>query len=117
MTLVAGGVTRGNTGAGPMNAHTNIEREAIVNMTSKGQVLIPKEMRDSRGLKPGGKVRVLESADGNITLEPGPDQPTETRDQRKARIMAALAAAEGTIDLGGMTTDEYMRWLRGDWEP
>lgn len=100
-----------------MNAHSNIEREAIVNMTSKGQVLIPKEMRDSRGLKPGGKVRVRESADGNITLEPAPDQPAETREQRKARIMAALEAATGIIDLGGMSTDEFMRELRGDWEP
>lgn len=100
-----------------MNAPTRIEHETTVNMTSKGQVLIPKRIRDRRGLKPCGKVRVVEDSEGRVILEPADDLPVETVEQRQARILAALKAAEGTIDLGGRTTDEYMRWLRGDWEP
>lgn len=100
-----------------MNAHAKIEHESLVNMTSKGQVLIPKNMREKRGLIPNGKVRVLEWTDGSITLEPVVPQREETRAQRKARIMAAIENAAGTIDLGGLTTDEYMREIRGDWEP
>jgi antitoxin PrlF len=100
-----------------MNAHTKIEHETLVNMTSKGQVLIPKQMRDKRGLTPNGKVRVLEWTDGSITLEPVVPQQEETREQRKVRIRAALEAATGIIELGGLTTDEFMRELRGDFEP
>lgn len=100
-----------------MNAPTKIEHETLVNMTSKGQVLIPKNMREKRGLTPNGKVRVLEWTDGTITLEPAVPQQNETREQRKARIKAAIESVAGTIDLGGLTTDEYMREIRGDWEP
>jgi AbrB family looped-hinge helix DNA binding protein len=100
-----------------MNAHTKIEHETLVNMTSKGQVLIPKRMREKRGLMPNGKVRVLEWTDGSITLEPVVAQPEETREQRKARIRAAIESVRGSIDLGGLTTDEFMRELRGDFEP
>lgn len=100
-----------------MNAPAKIEHETLVNMTSKGQVLIPKNMREKRGLIPNGKVRVLEWTDGSITLEPAAPQLDETREQRKARIRAAIESVAGTIDLGGLTTDEYMREIRGDWEP
>ena len=62
-----------------MNALSKIEHEALVNMTSKGQVLIPKKMREKRGLTPNGKVRVLDWTDGSITLEPVVTQQGETR--------------------------------------
>jgi AbrB family looped-hinge helix DNA binding protein len=100
-----------------MNAHTKIEHETFVNMTSKGQVLIPKELRDRKGLIPGGPVRVGENDRGETVILPPHPKPAETREEKKARIAAALEAARGTIDLDGMTTDDYMRWLRGDWEP
>lgn len=100
-----------------MNALGKIEHETLVNMTSKGQVLIPKALRDRGGLVPNGPVRVGVNDRGETVILPARNHREETREQRIARIRAALESAAGTIDLGGLTTDEYMRELRGDWEP
>ena len=86
-------------------------------LTSKAQVTIPKDVRIELGIKPGDLLRFDREPNGKITIAKGDEPVSETREQRKARILAALKAAEGTIDLGGMTTDEFMRELRGDWEP
>jgi len=100
-----------------MNAQTKIEHETLVNMTSKGQVLIPKALRDRNGLVPNGPVRVGLNDRGETVVLPATPAVVETREQRMARIRAAIQSVRGSIDLGGLTTDEYMRELRGDWEP
>jgi antitoxin PrlF len=100
-----------------MNAHSKIELETLVNMTSKGQVLIPKALRDRNGLVPNGPVRVGLNDRGETVVLPAQAGLAETKEQRKARIRAALESVRGSIDLGGLTTDEYMREIRGDWEP
>jgi antitoxin PrlF len=100
-----------------MNAPSKIKHETLVNMTSKGQVLIPKALRDRNGLVPNGPVRVGLNDCGETVILPHETKPIETREQRKTRIMTALEAATGIIDLGGMSTDEFMRESRGDWEP
>ena len=100
-----------------MNAHSKIEHETLVNMTSKGQVLIPKALRDRNGLVPNGPVRVGVNYRGETVVLPAQSAVAETREQRKARIRTALESVRGSIDLGGLTTDEYMREIRGDWEP
>jgi antitoxin PrlF len=99
-----------------MNAQTKIEHETLVNMTSKGQVLIPKALRDRNGLIPNGPVRVGLNDRGETVILPNSPVNVETPEQRRARIRAALEAATGIIDIG-MSTDEYMKELRGDWEP
>ncbi len=86
-------------------------------LTSKAQVTIPKDVRIELGIKPGDLLRFDREPNGKITIAKGDEPAIETREQRIARIRAALESARGTIDLGGMTTNEYMRWLRGDWEP
>jgi antitoxin PrlF len=100
-----------------MKAQSKIDHETTVNMTSKGQVLIPKVLREIGGLIPNGPVRVGLNDRGETVVLPIGSKPAETLEQRKARVRAALEAARGSISLGGMTTDEYMRELRGDWEP
>ncbi|MEO6091680.1 MAG: hypothetical protein ABIT04_01020 [Novosphingobium sp.] len=50
-------------------------------------------------------------------VAPPVSRPQETPEQRKARIQTAIESMRGSIELDGMTTDEYMRRLRGDWEP
>ena len=100
-----------------MNAPTKMEYETLVNMTSKGQVLIPKLLRERNGLVPNGPVRVGLNDRGETVVLPALPDAIETREQRIARIRAALESARGTIDLGGLTTDEFMREIRGDWEP
>ena len=99
-----------------MNAHTRIEHETLVNMTSKGQVLIPKALRDRNGLKPNETVRVGLNDRGETVVLPTTTVNVETPEQRRKRLTAALDAMTGIIDIG-MSTDEYMRELRGDWEP
>jgi antitoxin PrlF len=99
-----------------MNAQTKIEHETLVNMTSKGQVLIPKALRDRNGLIPNGPVRVGLNDRGETVILPSSPVNVETPEKRRARIRAALEAATGIIDIG-MSTDEYMKELRGDWEP
>lgn len=100
-----------------MNAQTKIEHETIVNMTSKGQVLIPKDLRDRHGLKPGEAVRVGENDRGETVILPATQPDIETPEQRYQRIKKAIESVRGSIDIGGLTTDEYMREIRGDWEP
>lgn len=85
-------------------------------LTSKAQVTIPKDVRDELGVKPGDLVRFERDPDGRITLAKGDEPAIETVEQRRVRIHAALKAATGIIDLG-MSTDEFMREIRGDWEP
>lgn len=100
-----------------MNAHSKIEHETLVNMTSKGQVLIPKVVRDLNGLIPNGPVRVGINDRGETVILPPEDGHGVTPEQRRMRFRQALDKVRGTIDLQGLTTDEYMRELRGDWEP
>lgn len=85
-------------------------------MTSKGQILIPKALRDEAGLKPNELVDIEMGDDGRIKLSPA--RPKESPEERRARIRAALEASVGKYpNPEGMTTDEYMKWLRGGWEP
>jgi antitoxin PrlF len=60
-------------------------------VTIKGQVTLPKGVRDATGIKPGEK--------------------TEALDDYVARLRAL---AERRLIDDGMTTDEFMRWTRGD---
>jgi AbrB family looped-hinge helix DNA binding protein len=85
-------------------------------MTSKAQVTVPKDIRTALGVKPGDLVRFESDAEGHVTLSKGDEE--ETAEVRRERVRAALNALRGKYpNPGGMSTDEYMRWLRGDWEP
>lgn len=71
-------------------------------MTSKGQVTIPKRIRDHLGLKPGSEIEFTVTNDGQIALQ--------TKEKRPQSRFDDLV---GILDLG-MTTDEFMRMIRGD---
>ena len=75
-------------------------------ITVKGQVTLPKKVRDAVGLKPGDKVEVRATASGGVYIEkPG------TYEQFKARIHAL---AKRRLIRDGMTTDEFMEFSRGE---
>jgi AbrB family looped-hinge helix DNA binding protein len=71
-------------------------------MTSKGQVTIPKRLRDYLGLKPGSEVEFTIVGEGKIGLK-----TFEKRGESR------FGEIRGALNLG-MTTDEFMRMVRGD---
>jgi antitoxin PrlF len=83
-------------------------------ITSKGQVTIPKRIRDHLGLRPGSVVEFQYAGDGQIVLKAERDADATTRgDRERKRMEKALTELRGTLDLG-MSTDEFMRFVRGD---
>jgi AbrB family looped-hinge helix DNA binding protein len=79
-------------------------------VTEKGQVTIPKEIRDHLGIKPGSEVDFIASDAGALLVKAGADGSAE----RHRRLEKWADRVEGMLDLGGMSTDDYMIWLRGE---
>ena len=75
-------------------------------ITSKGQVTIPKHIRDSLSLEAGSKLIFDVNKDGELVLRK--DGPAE--EHRPDQFDRALGAAETKL---GCTTDEYMEMIRG----
>ena len=102
-----------------MNVHKPLTDVSEVNMTSKGQVLIPKHLRDRIGLRPGKLVSVAINDRGQVVVLTPEEarRRSETPEQRRDRIHAAIKSIEGKYDFGGGSTDEIMRDLRGDRVP
>ena len=74
-----------------------------VTVTSKGQVTIPKAVRDFLGIGPGSKVEFRRAEDGRVVVTPAGNARPQSR-------FAGLRGQAG----GGMTTDEIMALTRGD---
>jgi antitoxin PrlF len=72
-------------------------------MTSKGQVTVPKGVRDYLGLGPGSEVEFRMGPDRNIIIEKADGTRPPSR----------FAKAVGSAG-PGLTTDELMALLRGD---
>ncbi len=73
----------------------------------KGQVTLPKTVRQKVGLKPGDKVvEVRASASGGVYIE----KPGRYEDY-KARL---YALAKRRLIHDDMTTDEFMKMMRGN---
>jgi len=76
-------------------------------VTEKGQVTIPKDIRDRLAIEPGSEVDFVVSNDGVMLVKVG-DGKGDFED-----FDAWAASVRGTWDLDGMTPDEYFEWLRG----
>jgi AbrB family looped-hinge helix DNA binding protein len=78
--------------------------EALVStVTIKGQVTIPKPIREHLGIGPGSEVRFMRAADGTIILEPVVARPSASRFEK-------LRGHGGK----GLSTDEIMALTRGE---
>lgn len=79
-------------------------------VTTKGQVTIPKQIRDHLGIGPGSEVEFVATDEGARLVAVNENLSEEEASRRFSDVLDRM---EGTLDLGGMTTDEYMEWLRG----
>jgi AbrB family looped-hinge helix DNA binding protein len=83
------------------------------NLTVKGQVTIPKDVRDALGLKPGEPVAFEKNASGDYVVRRGRRSEAE----RKKRIDAALRAIDEAVrrhppQPSELTTEDYMALIR-----
>ena len=72
-------------------------------VTTKGQVTIPKAVRDFLGIVPGTRVDFQRAADGTVVL-------TRADEKRPASRFAKLRGHAGK----GLSTDAIMALTRGD---
>ena len=81
------------------------------NLTVKGQVTVPKAIRDSLGLRPGDKVVFYREADGSARIARAEDSGAVAAPDRKTGIHTLVGVNRGK----GIapTTDEFMNLLRG----
>lgn len=82
------------------------------NLTVKGQVTIPKDVRDALGLKPGEPVEFDWNDRGEAVIRAGRRSDADLG-MRLARIRAEIEAVAGRYATG-RSTDEIMKELRGD---
>ena len=75
-------------------------------VTVKGQVTIPKPIRDRLGLSPGSEVEFAIEADGRVLLRKA--------GQGDAAAPGRLARLRPAAGWNGMTTDEIMKLTRGE---
>ncbi len=75
-------------------------------VTVKGQVTLPKAVREAAGIKPGDRVDVRHLASGGILIERQEDEVAAYR-----RRLEEVAKRQ---PFHGMTADELTRLTRGD---
>lgn len=76
-------------------------------VTEKGQVTIPKDIREKLGITPGSEVEFVVADEGVMLVKNGDSKDSFKDFDDWARSI------EGTFDTKGMTADEYVDWLRG----
>ena len=86
-------------------------------MTSKGQVTIPKEIRDKLGIGPGSDIGFSEEG-GQVVITNDDVHTGETNGEKFVRHLAEFGEKmrrDGNMDpyWAGKTTDEIMEELRG----
>ncbi len=77
-------------------------------LTVKGQVTIPKRVRDALGLKPGDLVDFVLGDDGRVVVQ---SARATAPPQRPGRFERARGSAPLKL---GCSVDEYMRMIRDD---
>jgi len=92
-----------------MLAQANVlpEGKLATTVTVKGQVTIPKAVRDLLGIKPGNAVSFEMDHDGRVVItKAGAARGRRRRDSRIERIRGSAGP--------GMSTDEIMALTRGE---
>ena len=85
---------------------SNTETIMATKVTIKGQVTLPKKVREAAGIGPGDRVEVRATATGAVLIEKKPDALAEY----ETRLRALMARRP----IRGVTTDELMEESRGE---
>ena len=72
----------------------------VINVSAKGQILIPRKLREKHGVKPGLKVQIIETQNG-LLIKPAPKDP----------IDAACGFLEGDFSLTQDLIEEHREEL------
>jgi AbrB family looped-hinge helix DNA binding protein len=68
-------------------------------VSEKGQITVPKSLRDRLGIRPGDELDVIDDGGRLVLSRAMPDDP--------------VAAVYGILDAAGRSTDEFIEELRG----
>lgn len=79
-------------------------------VTEKGQVTIPKPIRDKLGIGPGSEVEFVERDDAVEIVRL--DSSSRSR-MTPSDVDRHIAAMRGTIDTMGLDGKSFVDWLRG----
>ena len=98
-----------------MNAHRPIV-PLQSRLTSKGQVTVPKEIRDALGLRPGDLVRFVLDDIGTVFIDRADE--VDQLEHRMERIAAGVREARRSFKADnclpdGMTSDQWYEMMRG----
>lgn len=74
-------------------------------VTSKGQITLPKKVRDTAGIRPGDKVEIRNTASGGIYIG---------KSGSEAEYLKRLQTIAKRYPIRDGTTEEIMLELRGD---
>jgi AbrB family looped-hinge helix DNA binding protein len=79
----------------------------------KGQVTLPKPVREAAGIHPGDRVTVRARPEGGVIIERESEPSGEAACRSRLKALARRRPlARGP--LGGRTSDDIMRLLRGE---
>lgn len=79
-------------------------------VTEKGQVTIPLNVRRHLGIAPGSEVEFAFVEGGAVLKKVDSREADETREARD--LIDHMRRHKGTMNLGGMSADEFYRMLR-----
>lgn len=82
-------------------------------MTSKGQITVPKDLRDRLGLHAGSELDFSLTLDGTMVLRPVSRHSANAAKKAAAEYRKLLESVRGTADKRFASTDEYMKFIRG----
>jgi AbrB family looped-hinge helix DNA binding protein len=84
------------------------------NMTIKGQITVPKDVRDLLGLKPGQKVQIETDPDGTVRIMKSAPPPPPTKEEWLKRLQEARELYNPLPEFSDMDGLAYQRWIRPD---
>jgi antitoxin PrlF len=78
------------------------------NVTVKGQVTLPKAVREASGIRPGDRVNVRVRPEGGVIIE------AEANVKSTAAYMSRLEDMSRRRPIRGLSTEDLMRMSRGE---